>query len=453
MIATVNPATGKQEKMFDELTDQELEARLDLAARTFERYRRTSFAERSGWMARAGDILEERTDELARMMTLEMGKPIGQARSEIEKCAWVCRHYAEHAEDFLADKVVKTDAKKSFVAYQPLGVVLAIMPWNFPFWQVFRFIAPSIMAGNVGLLKHASNVPQCALAIEKVMHDAGFEKGVFQTLLIGSKKVKKIIEDDRIAAATLTGSEPAGRDVAATAGSKIKPVVLELGGSDPFVVMPSADLDEAVKTAVKARTINSGQSCIAAKRFIVHEAIADEFTKKFVERMKGLKVGDPADESVDVGPLAGEDLMDDLHEQVQKTVDAGAKILTGGKKLDRDGWFYEPTVLSEIPDGSPADEEELFGPVASVFVVKDLEEAIAKANDTTFGLGASAWTTDESETERFVRELAAGLVFINSMVASNPNLPFGGVKRSGLGRELGEHGIHEFVNIKAVWQD
>ena len=452
MIATIDPATGETRQKFDELSEDELEKKIGLAIDTFRRYRKSSFADRANKMISAAEILDKRASELAAMMTGEMGKPIAQAKAEVEKCAWVCRHYAEHAEHFLADRLVETDAAKSFVAYQPLGVVLAIMPWNYPFWQVFRFIAPSIMAGNVGLLKHASNVPQCALAIEKVMRDAGFDEGVFQTLLIGSKKVGKLIEDDRIAAVTLTGSEPAGREVAAAAGSTIKPVVLELGGSDPFVVMPSADIDEAVKTAVKARTQNNGQSCIAAKRFIVHEEIAEEFTTKFVERMKALKVGDPADETTDVGPLASEQMLNDLTEQVEETVKAGAKVLSGGKRLDRKGWFYEPTVLSEIPEGSPADQDELFGPVASIFVVGSLDQAVAKANDTTFGLGACAWTNDEGEADRFVRDLEAGLVFINAMVASNPNLPFGGIKRSGVGRELGEHGIHEFVNIKAVWQ-
>ena len=450
-LESVNPATEETIERYDELSDDAIETKIATADSTFVRWRRTSFEERSRLMAGAGDVLDSRKEELARLMTLEMGKPIGQARAEVEKCALVCRHYAENAEGFLSDSVVKTSAKTSFVSYQPIGPVLAIMPWNFPLWQVFRFVAPGLMAGNVGLLKHASNVPGCALAIESVLSDAGFPEGVFQTLLIGSKKIGSILEDPRIRAATLTGSEGAGRDVAAKAGAALKKVVLELGGSDPFIVMPSADLDAAVATAVKARTINNGQSCIAAKRFIVHEAIADAFTERFVDAMESLTLGDPLDESTDVGPLATEAIRDELADQVKRSVAGGAKVLTGGAIPDRKGWFYAPTVIDAIPDGSPAACEETFGPVASLFRVANLDEAIARANDTPLGLGASAWTNDDAERDRFVRDIDAGLVFINAMVASNPSLPFGGVKDSGFGRELGVHGIHEFVNIKTVW--
>jgi len=389
-------------------------------------------------------------------MTTEMGKPIKAAAQEAEKCAWVCRYYAETAEKHLADQIVETNATKSYVHFQPLGVVLAVMPWNFPFWQVFRFAAPALMAGNVGLLKHASNVPQCALAITDIFGRAGFPDGAFQTLLIGSEAVQDVLEDSRVAAATLTGSEPAGRSVASIAGKQIKKTVLELGGSDPFIVMPSADLKEAVGTAVKARTINNGQSCIAAKRFIVHGQIYDEFEKGFVEAMKALRVGDPMNESTDVGPLATKQILKDLEEQVQVSVAAGAKILTGAQRVTFEdelagGNFYEPTVLADIPKDSPAFSDEIFGPVASLFRVKDIDEAIDLANATTFGLGAAAWTNDSTERDRFVEEIESGCVFLNGMVASDPRLPFGGVKRSGYGRELGEFGIREFVNVKTVW--
>ena len=407
-------------------------------------------------MLRAAEILENEKKEFARLMTIEMGKPIQAAVQETEKCAWVCRYYAEHAERHLADEIIETNATMSFVRFQPLGVVLAIMPWNFPFWQVFRFAAPALMAGNVGLLKHASNVPQCALAIEDIFRRAGFLDGAFQTLLIGSEEVQRVLEDPRVTAATLTGSEPAGRSVASIAGKQIKKTVLELGGSDPFIVMPSADLEAATATAVKARTINNGQSCIAAKRFIVHAQIYDEFEKRFVESMKALRIGDPMDEATNIGPLATAQILKDLEEQVQVSVAAGAKILTGGQKFKADGDlaggnFYEPTVLADIPKDSPACRDELFGPVASLFRVANIDEAIELANDTPFGLGSAAWTNDESDLKRFVEELEAGSVFINGMVASDPRLPFGGVKHSGYGRELGEFGIREFVNIKTVW--
>jgi succinate-semialdehyde dehydrogenase/glutarate-semialdehyde dehydrogenase len=384
-------------------------------------------------------------------MTHEMGKPIGAAVGEAEKCAWVCRYYAEHAEGFLAPETRETDAGESYVRYDPLGVVLAVMPWNFPFWQVFRFAAPALMAGNVGLLKHASNVPQCALAIEEIFRRAGCPEGAFAALLVGSDAVPGLIADRRVAAVTLTGSEGAGVAVGRAAGGEIKKAVLELGGSDPFIVMPSADLPTAVSTAVKARTINNGQSCIAAKRFIVHREIAAAFTEKFVAKMAALKVGDPMEPATEIGPLATPGILDDLHAQVEKSIAAGAKLLTGGQRLDRPGNFYAPTVLADPAPGSPADLEELFGPVATLFTVADATEAIAVANRTTFGLGASAWTDVPFERDRFIREIEAGSVFINGMVKSDPRLPFGGIKRSGFGRELSIDGIREFVNVKTVW--
>lgn len=402
-------------------------------------------------MLRAAEILESENDAWGRLMTMEMGKTLKSAKEEAAKSAWGCRYYAEHAERFLADEEVKTNATKSFVRYQPIGPVLAIMPWNFPFWQVFRFAAPALMAGNVGLLKHASNVPQCALAIEEIFQQAGFPEGAFQTLLIGSDKVSRVLEDPRVKAATLTGSTPAGSSVASTAGKLIKKTVLELGGNDPFIVMPSANLDEAASTAVKARTINNGQSCIAAKRFVVHERVFHEFAKRFVKGMEALVVGDPMDEKTDVGPLATPEILNGVDEQVQKSVKMGVRLLTGGKKLDRPGNFYQPTVLTDIPNNSPAYYEEVFGPVAMLFRAKDIDDAIRIANDTQFGLGSAAWTNDENEKQRFIDELEAGLVFINGMVASDPRLPFGGVKESGYGRELSIFGIREFVNIKTVW--
>jgi succinate-semialdehyde dehydrogenase/glutarate-semialdehyde dehydrogenase len=455
-ISSINPATGEVLQTFDSLTEQQLEEKIARAAEAFREHRLSSFAERAEKMMRAAEILDHEKKSFARTMTLEMGKPLNAAVHEAEKCAWVCRYYAENAERHLADEIVETNATKSFVRYQPLGIVLAVMPWNFPFWQVFRFAAPALMAGNVGLLKHASNVPQCALAIEDIFRRAGFMEGAFQTLLIGSDAVQTVLEDPRVAAATLTGSEPAGRSVAGIAGKQIKKTVLELGGSDPFIVMPSANFDDAVSTAVKARTINNGQSCIAAKRFIVHDEIYDRFEKEFVEAMKRLRLGDPIDESTDVGPLATEQILKDLEEQVQVSVAAGAKLLTGGQRVKFDGPlargnFYEPTVLVDIPKDSPAYRDEIFGPVASLFRISTLEEAIELANATTFGLGSAAWTNDEKERDRFISDLEAGCVFINGMVASDPRLPFGGVKHSGYGRELGEFGIREFVNIKTVW--
>jgi succinate-semialdehyde dehydrogenase/glutarate-semialdehyde dehydrogenase len=450
-IASINPATGETLQTFESLTKAQIDEKLQRASNTFRVYRETSFAERRAMMLRAAEILEAEKHELARIMTTEMGKPIKGAIGEAEKCAWVCRYYADTAEQHLSDQVIETDAAKSYIKFQPLGPVLAVMPWNFPFWQVFRFAAPALMAGNVGLLKHASNVPQCALAIEGIFHRAGFPEGAFQTLLVGSDAVEGILKDPRVVAATLTGSEPAGRSVAGFAGSEIKKTVLELGGSDPFIVMPSANLEEAVTTAVKARTINNGQSCIAAKRFILAKEIYTEFEERFVAEMKALKVGDPMQEATEIGPLATEQILKDVAEQVKTSVAAGAILLTGGKKLEREGNFYQPTVLTNIPKDSPAFSEEVFGPVALLFSVENTDEAIEIANATTFGLGASAWTNDESERKRFIDQLEAGCVFINGMVASDPRLPFGGIKNSGYGRELGEFGIREFVNIKTIW--
>ena len=450
-IASINPATGETLRSFEALSDSQIEKKIALAAEAFIKHRRTSFSERAEKMMSAAGVLEDDKKGISETMTTEMGKPIKAAIAELEKCASVCRFYAENAERFLADEEIETNATRSYIHYQPLGPVLAVMPWNFPFWQVFRFAAPALMAGNVGLLKHASNVPASALAIEDVLHQAGFHKGVFQTLLIGSEQVDRVIEDPRVVAVTLTGSEPAGSHVASVAGKLIKKTLLELGGSDPFIVMPSADLEEAVKTAVTARTINNGQSCIAAKRFIVAGEIFGEFEQRFVKAMEALNIGNPMDDTVQIGPLATARILADLEAQVNKTVELGARILTGGKRLEHAGFYYAPTVLTDIPEDSPAYSEELFGPVASLFRAGDIDEAIRIANDTSFGLGASAWTNDKAEQERFIEELEAGCVFINGMVASDPRLPFGGVKRSGYGRELGAHGIREFVNIKTVW--
>jgi succinate-semialdehyde dehydrogenase/glutarate-semialdehyde dehydrogenase len=449
-IASINPATGEVLQTFEPLSDAQIEEKLQRAVAAFSKHRVLPFKDRATKMRKAADILEKEKDSLGRMMTAEMGKPLQSAIDEAVKCAWACRYYAENAERFLADEIVETTASKSYIRYQPIGAILAVMPWNYPFWQVVRFVAPALMAGNVGLLKHASNVPQSAMKLEELFLAAGFAEGVFQTLLIGSNKVDKILSDPRIVAATLTGSEGAGIQVGISAARNIKKVVLELGGSDPFIVMPSANIDEAVSTAVKARIGNNGQSCIAAKRFIVAEKIADEFEKKFVTRMEALKIGDPLDPATELGPLATSDGVKDLDRDVQKSVQAGARVLTGGKPLDRAGSYYAPTILTDIPKDSPAYHEELFGPVACLFRVKNIDEAIRLANDTRFGLGASAWTNDEAERERFINDLEAGMVFINRMVASDPRLPFGGVKQSGHGRELGPYGIREFTNTKTV---
>jgi succinate-semialdehyde dehydrogenase/glutarate-semialdehyde dehydrogenase len=450
-IASINPATGETLRVFEPLSAAALEQKLVQAASVFRCYRKTSFAERARWLLRAAEILEGEKQAFGRIMTLEMGKTLESAIAEAAKCALACRYYAENGERHLADEVVATNAARSFVRYQPLGCVLAVMPWNFPFWQVFRFAAPALMAGNVGLLKHSSNVPQCALAIEDILHRAGFPEGAFQTLLIGSAETAAVIADERIAAATLTGSEPAGRSVAKQCGERIKKTVLELGGSDPFIVMPSADLDEAAGTGVKARTINNGQSCIAAKRFIVADAIYDEFEKRFVEGMKRLRVGDPMAPETDIGPLATAAIREELHGQVERASAAGARILLGGHPIDGPGYFYAPTVLTGVPRQSAVFREELFGPVAMLFRARDIAEAIDIANDSPFGLGASAWTRDAAEQARCIDEIESGAVFVNGMVASDPRLPFGGVKHSGYGRELGQFGIREFVNAKTVW--
>ncbi len=453
-IATVNPSTGETERSFEPATSASVEEKLARAHRQAAEHRHTTFAERAAWMRAAADILDDEADHVAVMMTTEMGKPVAQARAEVHKCAAACRFYAERAEPFLADEEADAgavDAKRAFVRYQPLGVVLAVMPWNFPLWQVMRFAAPALMAGNVGLLKHASNVPQTALYLEDLFVRAGFAEGCFQTLLVGSDAVEAILRDKRVAAATLTGSEPAGRAVAAVAGDEVKPTVLELGGSDPFIVMPSADLDQAATVATKARCQNNGQSCIAAKRFIVHAEVADEFEALLVDRMSALVVGDPMDDVTDIGPLATEQGRIDVEDLVAEAVDKGARILCGGQRLDRVGWFYPPTVITGVTPDMRMYHEEVFGPVAAVYRVSGVEEAIEVANATDFGLGSNAWTNDDDERDRFVDELAAGAVFVNGMTTSYAELPFGGIKTSGYGRELSAQGIRAFCNTKTVW--
>ena len=453
-IATINPATGETVKTFTAATNDEVDAAIARAYERFLDYRHnTTFAQRAEWANNTADLLEAEADQTAAMMTLEMGKTLKSAKGEALKCAKGFRYYAENAEALLADEPAdagKVGAKRAYTRYQPLGVVLAVMPWNFPLWQAVRFAAPALMAGNVGLLKHASNVPQSALYLSDVIARGGFPDGCFQTLLVSASVVERILRDPRVAAATLTGSEPAGQSVAAIAGDEIKPTVLELGGSDPFIVMPSADLDEAVKTAVTARVQNNGQSCIAAKRFIVHTDIYDAFVDKFVERMQALKIGDPTDPDTDVGPLATESGRDEIAQQVDDAVAAGAKVRVGGQRLDRPGWFYPPTVVTDITKDMALYTEEVFGPVAMLFRAANIDEAIEIANATTFGLGSNAWTNEEAEQERFIDGIEAGQVFINGMVTSDPRLPFGGVKRSGYGRELSAYGIREFVNVKTV---
>ncbi|MEW6473624.1 MAG: NADP-dependent succinic semialdehyde dehydrogenase [Actinomycetota bacterium] len=453
-IATVNPATGETIKAFDPLSLEELDVKIARADAAFQRYRLTTFAERAGWLRAAADILDREADSIAALMTTEMGKTVKAAKAEAQKCAKACRFYAEHAEAFLADEPADpaaVGAKRAFTRYLPIGPVLAIMPWNFPLWQAMRFAAPALMAGNVGLLKHASNVPQTALFMEDLFLRAGFPEGVFQTLLIGSDLVERVLRDPRVMAATLTGSTPAGQAVARVAGEEIKKTVLELGGSDPFVVLPSADLDKAAEVGVTARCQNNGQSCIAAKRFIVHEAVADEFERKFVERMKALRLGDPMDEGTDLGPLATEQGRNDVEELVADAVKQGATVLLGGQRPDGPGWFYPATVVTGITPRMRMFSEEVFGPVAQVYRVADADEALELANATVFGLGSNVWTNDPAEQERFVRDMVAGAVFVNGMTTSYPDLPFGGVKTSGYGRELSAHGIREFCNIKAIW--
>ena len=450
-IESLNPATGERLATFPETAPAEVNRIVDAAVRAQQAWARTSFAERAAPMKRAAAILKDRAQQYARLMALEMGKPLKDGAAEVTKCAWVCEWNADHAERLLAPRVEESDAGKSYVRFDPLGVVLAVMPWNFPYWQVFRFIAPHLMAGNGGLLKHASNVPQCALSIEKVMHDAGFPKDLFRTLLVGSKAVRPLIQDPRIAAVTITGSEPAGRDVAEAAGRSLKPSVMELGGSDPFIVLADADLDEAAKVAAVARTINAGQSCICAKRFIVEDAAHDAFLEKLTAAMKAVKVGDPMDPATTIGPQARRELRDELHGQVEQAIREGARPVLGCEVPDGPGAFYPASILADVPRDGLAAKEELFGPVAAVFRARDADDAVALANATRFGLGAALFTRDLAKAERLVPRIEAGAVFVNSMVKSDPRLPFGGVKASGYGRELGLEGIRAFVNVKTVW--
>nr|WKN38307.1 NAD-dependent succinate-semialdehyde dehydrogenase [Tunicatimonas sp. TK19036] len=450
-IQSINPLTNEVIQEFEEHTDQDIEKVLTQAEDTYECWKEMTFAEKSERMYAAGRQLRQRKEHYGQLMTDEMGKTKSEAIAEVEKCALACDYYAEHSEKFLADEPLKAPEGEAYIAYDPIGPVLAIMPWNFPFWQVIRFAAPNIMAGNVGILKHASNVPQCAMALEEVFQEAGFPHGVFQSLLIPSKKVDTLLEDRRIKAATLTGSEGAGSKVAQKAGEQIKKTVLELGGSDPFIVLADADVAKAAEVGVKARMINCGQSCIAAKRFIIHKSVADEFIELFVQKMRDLKQGDPNEAGVDYGPMARADLADSLLDQVKKSVEKGAEVLLGGDRPDRDGAFFNATVLSNISPGMPAYDEEMFGPVASLFVVNSDDEAAQLANDSRYGLGGCVWTQDIERGKDFVRRIESGAVYINKMVASHPAVPFGGVKLSGYGRELSHLGIREFVNQKTVW--
>jgi succinate-semialdehyde dehydrogenase/glutarate-semialdehyde dehydrogenase len=449
-IQSINPATGKLIRSFDALTSDEIEVKLALAASVARSFPNEPVEQRAFWLRRLASLLEQDLEDLAAMMTAEMGKTLASARDEVKKCTAACRYYAEYGARMLIEEPVRTNHARSYVRWEPLGIVLAVMPWNFPLWQVFRFLAPALMAGNVGLLKHASNVPQCAVAIERLVRRAGFPRGAFQTLLIEARQVEAVLADERVAAATVTGSEAAGRAVAAQAGWLIKKTVLELGGSDPFIVMPSANFDEAVANAVKARCINNGQSCIAAKRFIVHEEIYDRFEKAFVEGMQKLHVGDPMDAGTDIGPLATRQIVDDLLAQVAAATKAGGRVLTGGDRLVGDGNYFAPAVIAGVPRNADVCREEIFGPVALLFRAASMDESIWIANDTPFGLGASAWTAEPREQKRFVSELKCGGVFLNTPVASDPRLPFGGIKRSGYGRELSAAGMREFLNAKTV---
>ncbi|OLZ40961.1 NADP-dependent succinic semialdehyde dehydrogenase [Natrinema saccharevitans] len=451
-MEVINPATGERERTIEAQTESDVDDALERATAAYEAWRDRPIREREELLAAAGDVLRENKREYAETMTREMGKPISQGIAEVEKCAWVCDHYAEHGSAYLSADGHPSPAGSSVeTVYDPLGPVLAVMPWNFPFWQVFRFAAPHLTAGNVGLLKHASNVPGCAQAIEDVFRAAGYPEDVFQTLLIPSDLVAGVIEDDRVEAATVTGSGPAGRAVASTAGDQLKKSVLELGGSDPFVVLDDADIEAAAETGAWARNQNGGQSCIAGKRFLVHTDVYDEFLEAFVDEVESLTVGDPTDEATDIGPQARADLMDELHAQVEASVEAGAELLTGGEPLDREGAFYPPTVLADVPEGCPADSEETFGPVAAVYEIDDEDALVAKANDTEFGLGASVWTEDRERGRRLAREIEAGCVYVNQLVKSDPRVPFGGVAESGYGRELAREGMLEFVNRKTVW--
>jgi len=450
-IQTVNPATGRIEKTFDEISHDDILKHIGNAHQAFGKWKDVSFAERSRLLKNAARILRDKKYDYGRILTLEMGKPLVQAIAEVEKCALVCDYYADNAETILQKEIVKTDASNSYIRFDPIGVVLAVMPWNFPFWQVFRFAAPALMAGNTGLLKHASNVPMSALAIEEIFMSAGFPEGAFKTLLAGSTAVEKIIAHPFIKAATLTGSELAGKKVAGDCGRELKKTVMELGGSDPFIVLEDASINDAVKTAVTARLINNGQSCIAAKRFIVVEKVYEEFERKFVEAMKNAKIGDPMEGTTELGPMAREDLLLELDTQIKKSVEMGAVLLCGGKRIERPGFYYEATVIGNVKKGMPAYDEELFGPAASLIKAKNEEDAIRIANDTSFGLGASLWTADYAKAEELIPRIDAGSVFVNGMVKSDPRLPFGGIKISGYGRELSHYGIKEFVNIKTVW--
>jgi succinate-semialdehyde dehydrogenase / glutarate-semialdehyde dehydrogenase len=453
-IATINPATGETLKTYEPLSDEALEEKIARAAAAWASYRRTSPEQRAGWLRAAADVLDEDTGTVAELMTTEMGKTLASAKAEVAKCAKALRWYAEHGPAMLEPEPKDADAvgaQQAYVVHQPIGVVLAIMPWNFPLWQAMRFAAPALMAGNVGLLKHASNVPQTALYLEELFRRAGFPDDVFQTLLIGSSTIEKVLRDDRVAAATLTGSAPAGQSVASIAGDALKKTVLELGGSDPYIVMPSAHLEKAAEVAVTARNQNNGQSCIAAKRFFVHRDVAEEFTRLFAEKIAALTVGDPMHPDTQVGPLATESGREDVEKYVRDAVDKGATVLVGGQRVDRPGWFYEPTLLSDITPEMDLYFEEVFGPVAALFTVDSLDEAIEIANSHPYGLGANLWSEDEAERAQFVRDVASGMAFVNGMVTSYPDLPFGGVKQSGYGRELTEVGMREFMNAKTVW--
>ena len=450
-INSINPASAEVLARFDPFTPDEVDHALDQAEDAFIAWRERSFEERAVPMRRLAALLRERADRYGRLITLEMGKPIVEARAELEKCAWGCEHYAEHAARYLADEVITTNARRSLVAFQPLGIVLAVMPWNFPFWQVIRFAAPALMAGNSAVLKHASNVPQCALAIEEVFRDAGFPEGLLRTLLLAGSQVEPVIDDARVRAITLTGSSDTGSRIAQLAGRALKKTVLELGGSDPFIVLADADLGQAAKIATRARNQNTGQSCIAAKRFIAVESIATDFERRFAAEVAALQVGDPLDTQTQIGPLAREDLRGTLERQVRESVGMGARVLTGGGRGDRKGWYYQPTVLADVTENMPVFKEETFGPVAAVVRVRDADEAVRVANDSAYGLGANLWTRDLALGERLARRIESGSVFVNGMVASDPRLPFGGVKRSGYGRELSSYGIKEFVNIQTIW--
>ncbi len=449
-MKSINPANNELIKEYTEYTPEQVQSIIDDVDLEWKSWKNTSFEERAKLMRKAADILIEERDECASIITSEMGKVIAESRAEVEKCALVCRHYADNGEKILKDEIIETNYPKSFVSFEPIGTVLVVMPWNFPFWQVFRFIAPGLMAGNAGVLKHASNVMGCAVKIEEVLIKAGFPKNLFRSLLIGSSKVADIIRNPKIKAVTLTGSEPAGSKVAELAGKELKKSVLELGGSDPYVVLEDADLEQCAKTAATARNFNAGQVCIAAKRFIIVESVAEKFQELQKKATEALVIGDPMDDKTQLAPMSRPDLLDELHEQVEKSIAMGATLVTGGQKLDRPGNYYAPTILADVKKGMPAYDDETFGPVAANIIVKDETEALEVANDTPFGLGASVWTKDLERGERLARQIETGMVFVNSMVLSSPAMPFGGVKRSGYGRELSEVGMKEFVNIKSI---